>query len=122
MTAQATVAAVPTPTAESKNWAALSHASAFVLFLGIPSLFGPLVVWLLKRDDQFVDEQGKEALNFNISFLIYGVVAAALVVALVGLILLPAVFVVWLAFVIVASLKAAQGEHYRYPFTLRFIA
>jgi uncharacterized Tic20 family protein len=112
----------PAMTTESKNWAALSHASALVMFLGVPSVLGPLLVWLVKRDDPFVDDQGKEALNFNISFLIYGIVSAVLVVALVGLILLPVVFVTWLAFVIVASLRAANGERYRYPFTLRFIA
>lgn len=112
----------PAMTTESKNWAALSHASALVMFLGVPSVLGPLLVWLVKRDDPFVDDQGKEALNFNISFLIYGIVSAVLVVALVGLILLPVVFVTWLALVIVASLRAANGERYRYPFTLRFIA
>ena len=55
--------------AESKNWATLSHLSAFVVFLGIPSLIGPLVAWLVKRDDPYVEHHAKEALNFNISFL-----------------------------------------------------
>ena len=112
----------PAVTTESRNWAAASHASALVMFLGVPPVLGPLLAWLVKRDDPFVNDQAKEALNFNISFLIYGVVSAALVVALVGLLLLPVVFFTWLALVIVASLRAANGEHYRYPFTLRFIA
>lgn len=112
----------PAVTTESKNWAALTHASALTMFFGVPPVLGPLLVWLVKRDDPFVDDQGKEALNFNISFLLYGIVSAVLVVALVGLILLPVVFVTWLALVIVASLRAANGDRYRYPFTLRFIA
>lgn len=108
-------------TAEAKRWAALSHLSAFVMFLGVPTLIGPFVAWLWKRDIPYVDEQGKEALNFNISFLIYGLASALLILVLVGLVLLPIVFVTWFVLVIVASVKASAGEDYRYPLTLRFI-
>ncbi len=111
----------PAVTSSSENWGMLSHISSFVMFLGIPAVVGPLVVWLLKRDDPYVDYHGKEALNFNISFMIYGLVAAFLVVVLIGLLALPIVFVTWFVLAIEASLKAANGEHYRYPFTLRFI-
>lgn len=108
-------------TAEAKRWAAMSHLSAFVMFLGIPTLIGPLVAWLWKRDIPYVDEQGKEALNFNISFLIYGLASALLILVLIGLVLLPIVFVTWFVLVIVASVKASAGEDYRYPLTVRFI-
>jgi uncharacterized Tic20 family protein len=91
------------------------------MFLGIPALVGPFVVWLWKRDIPYVDEQGKEALNFNISFLLYGIASAVLIILLVGLLLLPIVFVTWFVLVIVASVRASAGEDYRYPFTLRFI-
>jgi uncharacterized Tic20 family protein len=111
----------PIVTVDEKNWAVLSHLSAFVMFLGIPALVGPLVIWLLKRDLPYVDDQGKEALNFNLSFLIYGIVSAFLVILLIGLVLLPIVFVTWFVLVIVASVKAAAGEHYRYPLTMRFV-
>jgi len=107
--------------AEAKRWAAMSHLSAFAMFLGIPTLIGPLVVWLWKRDIPYVDEQGKEALNFNISFLLYGIASALLIIVLVGLLLLPIVFVTWFVLVIVASVKASAGEDYRYPLTIRFI-
>jgi uncharacterized Tic20 family protein len=105
----------------SKGWAALSHLSAFGLFLGVPSLVGPFLVWLFKRDDPYVDEQAKEALNFNISFLIYGIASALLIILLVGILLLPVVFVTWFVLVIVAAVKASAGEHYRYPLTIRFV-
>jgi uncharacterized Tic20 family protein len=108
-------------TVEAKRWAAMSHLSAFVMFLGIPTLIGPLIAWLWKRDIPYVDEQGKEALNFNISFLIYGLASALLILLLIGLVLLPIVFVTWFVLVIVASVKASAGEDYRYPLTLRFI-
>jgi uncharacterized protein len=108
--------------ADSRNLAMLSHLSAFVMFLGIPSLLGPLVAWLVKKDDPFVADQAKEALNFNISFLIYAVVAGISVFLLIGIVLLPAVFVAWFVLVIVASTKAANGETYRYPFTIRLVS
>ena len=121
-TAQPTMLAPATEaTAEAKRWAAMSHLSAFAMFLGIPSLIGPFVVWLWKRDIPYVDEQGKEALNFNISFLLYGVASALLIIVLVGLVLLPIVFVTWFVLVIVASVKASAGEDYRYPLTIPFI-
>ena len=108
-------------TVEARRWAAMSHLSAFAVFLGIPSLVGPFVAWLWKRDTPYVDEQAKEALNFNISFLIYGIASALLIIVLVGLVLLPIVLVTWFVLVIVASVKASAGEDYRYPLTVRFI-
>lgn len=121
-TAQPTMLAPATEIdAEAKRWAAMSHLSAFAMFLGIPTLIGPLVAWLWKRDIPYVDEQGKEALNFNISFLLYGIASALLIIVLVGLLLLPIVFVTWFVLVIVASVKASAGEDYRYPLTIRFI-
>lgn len=111
------------PSSDARNWATLTQLSAFVMFLGIPAVIGPLVVWLIKRDDDpFIDYSGKEALNFNISFLIYGVVAGLLIILLIGLILLPIVFVVWLVLVIVAAVKTSNGEYYRYPLTIRFVS
>lgn len=111
------------PSSEARNWATSTHLSALVMFLGIPAVIGPLVVWLIKRDDDpFIDYNGKEALNFNISFLIYGLVAAFLIILLIGLILLPIVFVVWLVLEIVAAVKASSGECYRYPLTIRLVS
>lgn len=120
-TSPASVAA-PQISADSRNLGMLAHLSAFVTFLGIPSLFGPLAVWLIKRDDPFVEAQAKEALNFNLSFMIYGVVAAISIILLVGLIALPAVLIAWFVLVLVASARASNGETYRYPFTIRFVA
>jgi hypothetical protein len=111
------------PSSDARNWATLTHLSALVMFLGIPAVIGPLVLWLIKRDeDPFIDYNGKEALNFNISFLIYGIVAVILIILLIGLILLPIVFIVWLVLVIVAAVKTSNGDYYRYPLTIRFLS
>ncbi len=92
------------------------------MLFGVPAIIGPVVVWALKKqDDPYVDFHGKEAVNFNISFLLYAVVSAALVLLLVGVILLPLVLLTWFVLVMVASVKAGAGEYYRYPFTIRWI-
>ena len=88
----------------------------------IGGVIGTVVVWQVKKDsDSFIDEQGKEACNFQISMLIYGMIAGLLCFACVGSVLLPAVMVVDIVFVIVAAIKANNGYHYRYPLTIRFI-
>ena len=118
-TATATTPGVP---AEARNWAVFTHLSAFAMFLGIPSIIGPVVMWAIKKEeDPFIDFHGKEAMNFNISFLIYGLVAAVSVLLVIGLVLLPAVFLTWFVLVIVATVKASAGEYYRYPLTIKFI-
>ena len=122
MTTGTTHLAEAQPTAESRNLSVLAHLSAFVTFIGIPSLLGPLFVMLVKRNDPYVDRQAKEAFNFNLSFTIYGIVAAISIILLIGLIALPAVLVTWFVLVIVAAVKASNGVDYRYPLTIRFVS
>lgn len=108
--------------AESRNMGMLAHLSAFVTFVGIPSLFGPLLVLLANRNDPYVEAQAKEALNFNLSFTLYGIAATISIIVLVGLIALPAVLITWFVLVIVAAGRASNGENYRYPLTIRFVS
>ncbi len=119
MTTQATQ---PQVTSDVRNWATLSHLSGFVAFVGIPSVLGPLVMWLLRRDQPYAEYHAKEALNFNISFLIYGVIAAISILVLVGILLLPAVAITWFVLSIKGALRASAGEYYRYPMTMRFVS
>ncbi len=107
----------------NKNWAMLCHLSAFVgYFFPFGNIIGPLVIWLMKKDEiPAVDEHGKESLNFQISTTIYAIIASALILVAVGILLLPIVIIMQVVFVIIASLKANNGESYRYPLTIRFI-
>ena len=68
-----------------------------------------------------VREHGKEALNFNLSFLIWGCIAFVLKFVVIGFLLMPVVGVAWIVLIVIASLKASDGALYRYPFTIRFI-
>ena len=107
-----------------RTWCVLCHASAllglFFHFLG--HIFGPLIVWLLKRGDgPEIDAHGKESLNFQLSMLIYDAVAVILCFVLIGIPILLLLWVLNTVLVIIASIKASDGELYRYPLTIRFI-
>lgn len=108
---------------EEKNWGMACHLAALAgWFIPFGWILGPLVVWLIKRNEfPFVDEQGKEALNFHISMIIYAIVAVILCLVLIGFLLLLALAIFQIVLVIIAAVKASNGEHYRYPLTIRFI-
>lgn len=106
-----------------RTWAMLCHLSVFsVFFTGVGYIVGPLVVWLIKKDEYpLVDDQGKESLNFQISITIYAIASALLILVIVGAVLLPAVIVFDFIEVIIASVRANEGKPYRYPLNIRFI-
>lgn len=109
---------------KANMWAMLCHVTAFSTFIGIPlgNIIAPLVIWLIKKDEfPFVDENGKESLNFQISMTIYGIVAGLLCFIFIGFVLLPIVLVADIVLVIMATVKTNKGEGYRYPFTIRLI-
>jgi uncharacterized Tic20 family protein len=109
---------------KARTWGMLCHLTALSAFVGIPfgHLIGPLVVWLLKKNDYpFVDEQGRESLNFQISMTIYAIVAGLLCFIFIGFIFLGILIVAALILVIMASVKTSNGESYQYPFTIRFL-
>jgi uncharacterized Tic20 family protein len=107
-----------------RSWCVGCHLSALAGFV-VPAfghILGPLIVWLIKRaDSPEIDEHGKEALNFQISMLIYNVVAGILCLILIGFVLLAILHVVNVVFVIIAAMRASEGQMYRYPLTLRLI-
>src|SRR6266481_8751235 len=107
-----------------RTWCILAHATALVGFL-VPvagHIVGPLIVWLAKREDSpEIDAHGKESLNFQISMLIYNVIAAVFCLVLIGFFFLAVLWVLNAVFVIVASIQASDGKFYRYPITIRFI-
>ncbi|MBA7645873.1 hypothetical protein ES703_53632 [subsurface metagenome] len=102
---------------DARMWGMLCH------LLGLFTCFiGPLIIWLIKKDeDPFIDNQGKEALNFQITVALAGIVSAVLTVVCVGFFLGIAVSIADIVFCILASIKANGGEKYRYPVSIRFI-
>jgi uncharacterized Tic20 family protein len=108
---------------EVRNTAVAAHLSTLAgLVVPFGSVIGPLAVWLTRRDrDPFIDQAGREALNFGISIAIYGLVALVTALMLVGIPLLMVGVVAWVVLASVAAVKASQGQAYRYPLTMRFI-
>ena len=112
------------PTKPERDWAVICHLSAFaglvVPYVGI--VLGPLVVWLLKREGMpFVDDQGREAMNFQLTMFIAGLVCMVLMWVLIGFALLAALALFDFVVTIVAAVKASEGVAYRYPVNLRLI-
>ncbi len=106
-----------------RTYAMLCHLTALAMFIGVPfgNIIGPLIVWLIKKDEYpLVNEQGKEALNFQISMTIYMMASGLLILVVIGLVLLPALLVAELILVIMAAVKVSDGEKYQYPLTIRF--
>ena len=117
--------AAPSTSSQTRTWCVLCHASALLglimHFLG--HLLGPLIVWLVKRGDSSeIDAHGKESLNFQLSMLIYDIIAGILCFIVIGIPLLIALWIANTVLVIIASIKASEGQFYRYPFTIRFLS
>lgn len=110
-------------TKDDKTFGMLCHLSALVgCIIPLGNIIGPLVIWLIKKDQSaFVNEQGKESLNFQISVAIYGIISAILIIVLIGILTSIALGIYWLVMVILASVKANDGISYRYPLTIRFL-
>lgn len=114
---------------DERLWGMLSHlmALAGIVVPPIGFVLGPLIVWLIKKDQYpFVNEQGKESVNFQISMLIYGAVLALLsltvILAVLTIPLLGALVVFDIVEVVLAAVKANEGVSYKYPLTIRLIS
>ena len=106
-----------------KDMAMWAHVSGLASFIGIPSFVGPLIIYLIKKDEsEYIAMEAREALNFQISMTIYVVISAVLCLVCIGYLLVPVVFLVWLVFTIIASIKASEGIPYRYPLTIRMVS
>jgi uncharacterized protein len=136
------------PTTSERQWAASAHFVALVLALltswivGFAGVVGAGAIYVLKRGESaFVAEHAREALNFNLSMFIYACLAVAAAVVLLGATVLTlgiglivtapaglvlalavaAIAVLWLVCSVIATVKAWNGERYRYPLTLRLV-
>lgn len=122
---------IPDPNAHAQGESVVPVNNTYFVLLHVLPLAGivvpvgnvviPLVMWLIKKDESpEVDAHGREVLAFQLSFLIYGIVAAILIIVLIGFVLAPLVGLAWLILTIVGTIKAADGVLYRYPGTIRF--
>jgi uncharacterized Tic20 family protein len=106
------------PTGEERNFAVIAHLLGILI-----SFLGPLIIWLIKKDaSPYVDDQAREALNFQVTIFIAEAISGMLTMVVIGCVLLPIILVVNVILCIVAAVAASRGQWYRYPMTLRLIS
>lgn len=110
-------------TADDRTWGMAAHLSALSgLVVPMGNILGPLIIWLVKKEtSEFVADQAKEALNFQITVFIALLVSIPLCFVLIGFLTLLAAAIYGLVMEIIAGIKANEGIRYRYPITLRLI-
>ncbi len=112
------MAEIEQPSADERNFAVITHLAGTVFFF-IPAL----IIWALKKNESsYIADQAKEALNFQITVMIAMMVAQALIWVLIGLALIPMVWIGNIILCILAAIATSKGETYRYPLNLRLIS
>ncbi|WP_280400758.1 DUF4870 domain-containing protein [Nocardia carnea] len=102
---------------DAKTWAMLAHLGGILL-----GFIAPLIVWAMYKDrDEFVRRHAVSALNFQILLFISVIVCSLLMIVLIGLVLLPIVWIAGLVFSIMAGLAANKGQEYKYPVNLSLV-
>ena len=106
---------------EERQWAMLAHIGTFSsMFIPLGNFIAPIVVWQIKKhDSEFVVEQAKESLNFQISLMIYAIISIFLCFLIIGFFLIFALVIFGLIMVIIASIRTNDGHEFQYPMTLR---
>lgn len=106
-----------------RNWAMLCHLSSFSgLIIPFGGIIGPLICWSSRRyESTFVDANGKNSINFQLSMLLYFLVCVPLIFIFIGIFFMIALLILRFICVIIASIKASRGEDYHYPLSIPFI-
>ena len=106
-----------------RNWAMLCHLSAFAgFFFPFGGIIGPLICWLSRKDESaWVNENGKASMNFQLSILLYVVLAIPLCFILIGIPIIMFLGALKIVCIVIASIKASKGERFRYPLSIPFI-
>lgn len=106
-----------------RTWAMLCHLSAFAgFFFPFGGIIGPLICWMSRKDESaWVDENGKAAMNFNLSLLLYTILIIPLCFILVGFFFLGIIYTLKVVCIIIASVSSSKGEKFKYPLAIPFI-
>jgi len=98
----------------------LSAFAGYIIPLG--SIIVPVILWQVWREkDPYIDEMGREAVNFQLTMLLYYIICAVLFIVLIGMVLIFAAMIFHLTFIIVGAVQTSRGADYRYPMIIRFI-
>lgn len=113
----------PDATPDRRTYALFTHLSLLLVHFGV-MVIPPLVLWLIKRkESHFIDDHGREAVNFHISLLIYALASTLLVpVCGIGIVGWVATYLLGIVGMILGAAAANRGEYFRYPATIRFLS
>jgi len=113
----------PTQVDDGNVWAMLCHLCSFVGYaIPFAAVITPLIIWAIKKDEHpFVDDQGRESINFQLSMLIYYLIGTMLLIVIIGFFILPLLFLFQFIAVVIASIEAYNGKRFRYPLTIGFL-
>jgi hypothetical protein len=108
---------------EEKNMAMFCHLAALAGYIfPFGNIIGPLILWQMKKEEMpLVDDQGKEAVNFQISITLYCIVAGILIIVLIGIPILIGLLIFDLVAIVLATIRTNDGKLYRYPLSIRFL-
>ena len=114
---------IKTYTQSERDWAMFCHLSSFAgYFFPFGGIIGPLICWISRRaESEWVDQNGKSAMNFQISILLYMVLAIPLCIIIIGIPILIFLSIFEVVCIVIASIKASQGEAFKYPLSIPFI-
>ena len=106
-----------------RNWAMFCHLAAFAgFFFPFGGIIGPLICWLSRKDEStWVNENGKSSMNFQLSMLLYFVLALPLCFIIIGFPIIAVIGTLKIVCIIIASVKASKGEEFKYPLAIPFI-
>jgi len=110
-------------TQSERDWAMFCHLSAFAgYFFPFGGIIGPMVCWISrKQESAWVDINGKASLNFQLSMLMYTVLAIPLCFIIIGIPIIMFLAILELVCIVVAAIKAAKGEYFKYPISIPFV-
>jgi uncharacterized Tic20 family protein len=114
---------IKTYTQSERDWAMFCHLSAFAgYFFPFGGIIGPIICWISRKDESaWIDANGKSSLNFQISLLLYMVLAVPLCFIIIGIPIIVFLIILKVVCIIIASIRAAKGEVFKYPISIPFI-
>ena len=109
-------------TETERNWSMLCHLSALAgFFFPFGGIIGPLICWLTRKDESgWININGRNSLNFQLSILLYMILISPLCFILIGFPIIAALGLLKIICVVIASVRAPQGEIFKYPLAIPF--
>lgn len=116
-------APAPVKNMGNQDYSMIMHLSQFCSWIfPVIGIIVPVVMWQSRKEDTFIDQQGRVIMNWVLSALIYIAISSVLCVILIGFFLLGIIALCSIAFTIMGALDASKGIVKNYPLTIKFFS